>query len=471
MIRRFAVGAFVGSLALAWSRAAAAGDDVCSYEVVAGDTLSRIASRHHVDERDLIAANPELAKDPDRLRVGQALDICRAKKISRPGAESAERRERSSAPRCGNGGRLLDHEVAAGETLSKIAKNYRVSESAIVERNPSLQADPDRLRAGQEIKVCVAASKIHNDAACNHETALFHHEVIPGEHLGQIAGRYGVRRQDLVDLNDALRSDPDRLRVGQDIRVCPLIAPREREAIDYRVQSGDTVGSIAIEHGLSPSELVRYQQGRLEDPNALKLGQTLTIWVDGSIVRGYAEVNDDAGVLAGGMQLPLGSHYVVKWQAAAWGTAKTIRNIQSAIASYQRKVPGGPKVHVGDISKRGGGRFPPHISHQHGRDVDVGYVLKGSDANTVKFRTATAKNFDVARSWALIKAFTDTQDVVYIFVDYRLQERLYEYAREHGVSEDTLDELFQYPRGRGRSHGLIRHWKGHANHFHVRFRK
>jgi hypothetical protein len=56
-------------------------------------------------------------------------------------------------------------------------------------------------------------------------------------------------------------------------------------------------------------------------------------------------------------------------------------------------------------------------------------------------------------------------------MDYRIQKLLYEYAEKKGVNEDTLDELFQYPRGRGRTHGLIRHWRGHSNHFHVRFRK
>ena len=39
------------------------------------------------------------------------------------------------------------------------------------------------------------------------------------------------------------------------------------------------------------------------------------------------------------------------------------------------------------------------------------------------------------------------------------------------VSEGTLEALFQYPRGKGRAYGIIRHWKGHKDHFHVRFRK
>jgi len=55
-------------------------------------------------------------------------------------------------------------------------------------------------------------------------------------------------------------------------------------------------------------------------------------------------------------------------------------------------------------------------------------------------------------------------------MDYNLQKVLYEYAKKHGTSEDVLDELFQYPRGRGRNHGIVRHWRSHRNHFHVRFK-
>ena len=58
-----------------------------------------------------------------------------------------------------------------------------------------------------------------------------------------------------------------------------------------------------------------------------------------------------------------------------------------------------------------------------------------------------------------------------MFVDYKLQKLLYEYAESQGASEEFLDEIFQYPRGKRRMYGLIRHWKGHTNHFHVRFRK
>ena len=98
-------------------------------------------------------------------------------------------------------------------------------------------------------------------------------------------------------------------------------------------------------------------------------------------------------------------------------------------------------------------------------------MLKGSDANETRFRTGNNGNLDVARTWALIKAFVDNADVRAVFLDYNLQKLLYEHARKQKVSESTLDALFQYPRGKGRGFGIIRHWKGHKDHFHVRFKR
>jgi LysM repeat protein len=483
-----ALGVGLSSSALA---APDADDGACEYTVVSGDTLGHIASRHGLSQKELLAENPKLAANPDKLKLGQVLDVCVGKAPAKPSAKADDTDPDADAPppkkpppaRCGKDGTLVEHVVRDGDTLEGIAAEYDVPEKEIVARNHKLATNPDLLRLGQVVRVCVEGDakpktktvdkdkgKIVKAKECGMETPLFRHEVVPGEHLGQIAGRYGVRKSDLLKLNAGLRANPDMLTVGQTIKVCPEIAPRERTKIMHTVQSGENLGEIAVKYGLSPGELARYQRGKLADPDSLREGQKLVVWADGRVVRGFGGRDTDTGVLAGGMQLPPGKNYVVKWEAAAWGTTKTVRAIQTAVSEYKRRHPKGPKVHVGDISKRGGGKFPPHISHQHGRDVDMGYVLTGKDADETKFRSANAKNLDVARTWALVKAFVDTDEVTYIFMDYRIQKLLYEHALERGVSEDTLDELFQYPRGRGRSHGIIRHWKGHGNHFHVRFR-
>jgi murein endopeptidase len=144
--------------------------------------------------------------------------------------------------------------------------------------------------------------------------------------------------------------------------------------------------------------------------------------------------------------------------------------LREATRLYGRMVRGGPNIHIGDISKREGGPFPPHISHQAGRDVDIGYVLRGQQADNTRFLPAVAGNIDRERTWALLEALMATDGVSYIFMDYDVQKLLYEHARAKGVEPQRLRELFQYPAGRYAWSGKIRHWRGHGDHFHVRFR-
>ena len=183
------------------------------------------------------------------------------------------------------------------------------------------------------------------------------------------------------------------------------------------------------------------------------------------------EPEDFVGVLGQGLQLPPGLHYVVKRPDNAYGTPRTVRAIQEAVRAYRQKVSGGPQIHIGDLSRRGGGAFPPHLSHRHGRDVDVGYVLRGSEADDPRFRHAGPHNLDVARTWSLLRAFLEAGAAHYVFLDYGLQGLLYEHAIAEGIPPVRLAEVFQYPRGRHAPHGVVRHWRGHVNHFHVRFRE
>ena len=182
---------------------------------------------------------------------------------------------------------------------------------------------------------------------------------------------------------------------------------------------------------------------------------------------GYG-VKSEGGALARGVQLPPSSHYTIKHPSLSWGTSRTVALVQKAIARYRKRTRGAPRVHVGDLSKHGGGPLPPHVSHQTGRDVDIAYVLRGEAGKDKRFRRATKNNLDVRRSWALVKSFLDTGRVRYIFMDYYIQEMLYERARASGMRQDELEELFQYPRGKPRARGIIRASKGHDDHFHVR---
>lgn len=444
------------------------GGEMIEHEVASGQTLSHIAVKHGVSQRSIERANPGL--DPNKLRVGQTIKVCLPGPEPTKSSSSSKSSKSSGGQSCGSGKTISEHEVEPGDTLSGIAAKYDVSVETILSRNAKLKKDPNSLKVGQQVLICAETKKTKNSKLCGYRTPLHTHEVLPGEHLGEIAGRYGVRRKDLIALNSSLKSNANLLSVGQKIRVCPEIAPHERVKLEYTVKNGDTLGEIAAKYGLTTNELLGFQRGKLKDANDLRVGQTLIVYKEGGILPGYGAYDDDTGDLPSGVQLPDGKYYVVKHPSLSWGTGDTIRLIQTAISNYRKNWRSSPLVHVGDISKKGGGQFPPHRSHQHGRDVDIGYVLKGSQADEKKFVSANSKNLDEARTWDLIKSFLDTDKVKYIFMDYSIQKLLYEYAKAKGVSKDELDELFQYPRGKNRGHGIIRHSSGHVNHFHVRFR-
>lgn len=351
-----------------------------------------------------------------------------------------------------------------------------VRELKPVAKKPKPVEKPAKSDKAKKAAPAKKPKKVKGDAACDFRMPVYTHEVIDGDILSSIAARYGVRMGDIKKLNSRL--DPNKLRIGQKIKVCPEIAPRNREEFTYTVKNGDSLSKIGEKYGLLAKEIVRLQSGKLRrrlDASAsdLKLGDELTLVVDRGVLPEYAPKEEDRGTLKIGVQLAVGKAYFIKRPHLAYGTSHSVKAIKAALSRYKQTKAGkgGPQVHVGDISSRGGGPLTGHKSHQKGIDVDIGLVLKGDDANETRFRTGNAGNLDIARTWALIKAFVDTADVRAVFLDYNLQKLLYEHARKQKVSESTLDELFQYPRGKGRGFGIIRHWKGHKDHFHVRFKK
>lgn len=147
----------------------------------------------------------------------------------------------------------------------------------------------------------------------------------------------------------------------------------------------------------------------------------------------------------------------------AWGTASTVRSIREAVTEFQRARPHAPAVTIGDLSKRRGGAFRPHLSHQLGVDVDIGYFYRdGADWYT----RATKHNLERDLTWALLKSLLAQGNVEYVFMDRSLQGLLRERAVESGEDPAWITSLFEsaaFPDA------IIQHAPGHLTHFHVRF--
>ena len=302
-------------------RLALAGRSGCEHTVEKGETVSGIAHEAGVSEKHLVAANPALKKNPNRLRVGQTLDICRAKRL-----------QTTRPQKCAGGGKIVAHVVGRGETLGGIAAHYAVSRKSLRRYNKRLEGRANSM-----------------------------------------------------------------IRVGERLRVC--------------------------------TTLRRY---------------THRSW------------------FSGGVQLPEGEGYVVRRPANAWGTPATVDGIAAAVARYREVEPDAPPVQIGDISRHNGGPLREHVSHQEGRDVDVGYVWVEPEEEGGR------RTMDRALSWKLLRSFADDENVAVIFIDYRVQKHLYEHAQSIGVNQAELDRLFEYPRGHD-DEAVFYHWPGHAGHFHVRY--
>jgi len=171
-----------------------------------------------------------------------------------------------------------------------------------------------------------------------------------------------------------------------------------------------------------------------------------------------------AGRLFNGVQMPENEHWTFTDHGDAWGTQETIESITRAIDKVFTKYPDSPKVVIGHISAKGGGRMRPHVSHQAGRDVDLSYFY----SEKVGWYTyATEQNLDRGRTWAFVKAFVEDPNTEMILMDSAVQRLVYDFAKEHGENADMLDRIFQVS-GKSTS-PIIRHAHGHATHIHVRF--
>lgn len=171
-----------------------------------------------------------------------------------------------------------------------------------------------------------------------------------------------------------------------------------------------------------------------------------------------------SGVLVAGVRMPEGASWELVSPGLAWGTKETVDALSHAIDAVSARFPNTPKAFVGDLSARHGGHLPPHVSHQSGRDVDVGYYLTEGHR---WYAPANASNLDRARTWHLVRTLIADSDVDFILVDLQLQRVLKDYALETGEDPAWLDQIFQV--GGKSSRPLIFHAKGHATHLHVRF--
>ena len=105
------------------------------------------------------------------------------------------------------------HTVAEGETLGAIARKYNVTTKQIVDWNKL--SNPDALSIGQKLRVSATSSSTTSTTKTS--TTTKYHTVVEGDMLGAIAVKYKTTVKQLVEWNKL--ENPDALKLGQKLRV------------------------------------------------------------------------------------------------------------------------------------------------------------------------------------------------------------------------------------------------------------
>jgi LysM repeat protein len=310
--------------------------------------------------------------------------------------------------------------------------------------------------AAREASIAIATARDIKKAKKKGRT----YRVKPGDTLTGIAREFDTTITELSKINPSL--NPDRIYPGQTIDI-----GEPRPEVRFSLERGDTLIAVAERYGVSSRDLTRWNA--TVKRGGAKPGTEIRLYTRVPVSPSAAVGPTNRGRLENGVLLPPHRGYVIRSKARAYGTEETTRWIVDAFDSVNARFKTRKTVRIHDISDRNGGRIHDHKSHQNGRDADIGYYQKKCPRNACPFEDFKPSDLDVARQWALLEYWLRNDQAEMIFIDYRLQAKLYRYAKRRGVPEAKLDRWIQYPRGKYHPVGVVRHFRNHEDHLHVRF--
>ncbi len=170
--------------------------------------------------------------------------------------------------------------VKQGETLSDIAARYGVSVDRLLQLNGI--KDPKGLQIGTKLTVPGAPSSSNRGGGGGGN-----YTVKSGETISEIADRYGISTNRLLELNGI--RDAKGLQVGTRITVPTAgpaqaartasggvtASPASRGPANYTVKSGETISEIADRYNISSDRLL--ELNGIRDPKGLQVGSRITV--------------------------------------------------------------------------------------------------------------------------------------------------------------------------------------------------
>ena len=115
-----------------------------------------------------------------------------------------------------NSSEIIIHVVKKGDTLSSISKKYSIKKESIIEVNNLL--DENYIFIGQNLKI------VENFIPANNNN-IYYHEIKKGENLTEVANKYDISLNKLVEINDI--ENQNILEVGTKLKLRQEIPTRK----------------------------------------------------------------------------------------------------------------------------------------------------------------------------------------------------------------------------------------------------
>ena len=154
--------------------------------------------------------------------------------------------------------------VKKGDTLTRIALWYNTTVEELVRLN-NIQ-NPNLIYVGQRLLILVS-----DDPDKQKEVT---YTVRRGDTLTEIANRYGITVNEIVELNNI--QNPNLIYVGQELKIPLNNSINQMQAVYYTVRRGDRLWRIAKMYRTTVSNIARLNG--ISNPNLIYVGQVLKIY-------------------------------------------------------------------------------------------------------------------------------------------------------------------------------------------------
>lgn len=276
--------------------------------------------------------------------------------------------------------RRVTYRVRSGDTLSGIARRWRITMKSIVTAN---RLRSDRLRVGQRLVLTVPNVPRQAIASTQRSESSQHviHRVRSGETLSTIASRYGVS---IAQLKMTNRIRTNLIRPGQRLRIPFGGADAVSDTKIYTVKAGDTLSTIASRYGVS---VVRLKRANRLSGDSLRIGDRLEIPTQVTVSEAPKRVAQSRThrVRSGESLYTIGKRYGVsvdRIKAANGLRRNTIRVGQELV--IPARSSGGAAASEGKVHRVRSGDTLSEIARRYGTTVSKLRSANGLSSNRLR---------------------------------------------------------------------------------------